>query len=175
MRERLIPHPHHVLPARITPAYAGKTIIISVTHQILQDHPRVCGKDRCQRFQVGNIQGSPPRMRERPKQIIAGVDQVGITPAYAGKTIMKTQPIIASWDHPRVCGKDFSMASPMGLYSGSPPRMRERQRRCLLSATGRRITPAYAGKTKIRSVENSTQQDHPRVCGKDATISSTTA
>ena len=30
---------------RITPAYAGKTTIFTVCVAIMQDHPRVCGKD----------------------------------------------------------------------------------------------------------------------------------
>ena len=69
----------------ITPAYAGKSTIISSEIFLSEDHPRLCGEK-------GNLQtpfpfhkGSPPPMRG--KVHFYAVLQVGdrITPSYAGK------------------------------------------------------------------------------------------
>ena len=53
-------------------------------------------------------------------------DQVGITPAYAGKRTAFATAVACLWDHPRLCGE-----KEMRLSSGT---------------LCRRITPAYAGK-----------------------------
>ena len=34
-----------------------------------------------------DLVGSPPRMRERPDPLSTEVDEIGITPAHAGKTL----------------------------------------------------------------------------------------
>ena len=71
----------------ITPAYAGKTFVECRVFSIAWDHPRVCGKDH-NIHQAGCARrGSPPRMRER--QLLSSVVRhaLGITPAYAGKTL----------------------------------------------------------------------------------------
>ena len=70
----------------ITPAYAGKSKTKhSLTHPT-RDHPRVCGEKGaapCQRFIV---LGSPPRMRGKAIDIGPIHGELGITPAYAGKS-----------------------------------------------------------------------------------------
>ena len=73
---------------RITPAYAGNTPVIRKKLQSLEDHPRVCGKHS--RPDTDNLQklGSPPRMRETPEVKKKGQTPTGITPAYAGNTLV---------------------------------------------------------------------------------------
>ena len=85
-RERLIRCVCVLCSIRITPAYAGKTLV-SVCFQLLpRDHPRIRGKD-IDASTVATIgSGSPPHTRER---LPYGADNrldTGITPAYAGKT-----------------------------------------------------------------------------------------
>src|SRR5690625_1147602 len=107
-------------------------------------------------------------MRERHQKIMALDLEIGITPAYAGKTLFPNVETMCILDHPRVCGKD---ACPLCFclgVAGSPPRMRERLNfhQYLSFRTG--ITPAYAGKTFLTLSAFQLVWDHPRVCGKDS-------
>ena len=89
----------------ITPAYAGKSHYVFGPSPARRDHPRVCGeKFFPQGLQIGG-EGSPPRMRGKVKTGLIFVQQPGITPAYAGKSIQHSRPLNAAWDHPRVCGE----------------------------------------------------------------------
>ena len=92
-RERLKAFAMLMAAARITPAYAGKTLI-QLEYEIgIQDHPRIRGKDCNPLPFSGCSMGSPPHTRERRKKETARTMQVGITPAYAGKTFLVSQPI----------------------------------------------------------------------------------
>ena len=72
--------------------------------------------------------------------------EVGITPAYAGKSVLHGFITDFFWDHPRVCGeKPFS-----GFFG----------------AVFVGITPAYAGKRMASAVLDHSSWDHPRVCGE---------
>ena len=114
---------------RITPAYAGKTKSSLLNLVVVQDHPRVCGKNHFKSLISNLVAGSPPRMREKPGLVDKVNEWARITPAYAGKTVVSGMVQGRRRDHPRVCGKN--------LHSISK----------LRSSTG--ITPAYAGKTCI--------------------------
>ena len=73
---------------RITPAYAGKSPE-KATHAVrLQDHPRVCGEKNALPAAVFFGEGSPPRMRGKAVFRVALCIGVGITPAYAGKSLL---------------------------------------------------------------------------------------
>ena len=132
---------------RITPAYAGKTLLSTPLQTNLWDHPRVCGKNCPLSLEVLRGLGSPPRMREKHicacKRALAN----GITPAYAGKTCKKTPPVRVPRDHPRVCGKNLIAALDEMFSLGSPPRMREKRDNITRGRLRDGITPAYAGKT----------------------------
>ena len=49
----------------ITPACAGKTHIFHGITKIIEDHPRVCGKNEIFTTIFKAILGSPPRVREK--------------------------------------------------------------------------------------------------------------
>ena len=49
----------------ITPACAGKTSACGIKHLLIQDHPRVCGKNQEEKAKSFNEVGSPPRVREK--------------------------------------------------------------------------------------------------------------
>ena len=71
----------------------------------------------------------------------------GITPAYAGKSMLVALALPVSRDHPRVCGEKVRSRVLMGLSLGSPPRMRGKGINSMTAGTLEGITPAYAGKS----------------------------
>ena len=155
------------LSHRITPACAGKTGTLTINSVRVKDHPRVCGKNRRNILRRASNGGSPPRVREKPDKERTQEIQNRITPACAGKTLFKYVKPSSTWDHPRVCGKNYLVSSKTQEIPGSPPRVREK----LLASDGqggyRRITPACAGKTASIKPLIPADQDHPRVCGKN--------
>ena len=70
----------------VSPAYAGKSPAAAYACPGTQDHPRVCGE----KTQIGQVVhpdwGSPPRMRGKEVGVSGDGLQLGITPAYAGKS-----------------------------------------------------------------------------------------
>ncbi len=51
----------------------------------------------------------------------------GITPAYAGKSLIPDFCVDFIWDHPRVCGEKSLHLSKLRDFLGSPPRMRGKE------------------------------------------------
>ena len=74
------------LHVRITPAYAGKRSVVSMSDQSRRDHPRVCGEKQIVQLLIVLVQGSPPRMRGKDSPRDQPAPLAGITPAYAGKS-----------------------------------------------------------------------------------------
>ena len=75
---------HHPLPG-ITPAWAGKRLVLVDLSLNTGDHPCVGGeKLGCNGTQLLKL-GSPPRWRGKDVLILDGAGVVGITPAWAGK------------------------------------------------------------------------------------------
>ena len=132
--------------ARITPAYAGKSLSETSIRPRLEDHPRVCGEKRRNGLQRTNPSGSPPRMRGKGRRWPESVAANGITPAYAGKSL---------------CGLCLCRSR-----LGSPPRMRGKERLAKNQRSVHGITPAYAGKRKVCDGSRHETRDHPRVCGE---------
>ena len=73
---------------RITPAYAGKSTGGGLDGTFYKDHPRLCGEksDRCQSHMWKT--GSPPPMRGKGFSAFEFYVDFGITPAYAGKSMV---------------------------------------------------------------------------------------
>ena len=74
--------------ARITPAYAGKRAVPFYYYVGGQDHPRVCGEKEVRHQSRASGIGSPPRMRGKVCCVHSPAPVCGITPAYAGKSII---------------------------------------------------------------------------------------
>ena len=72
------------------------------------------------------------------------------------------------WDHPRLRGKDMTLALSIIIGTGSPPLTRERLQKWDNTDSPSGITPAYAGKTTHFLVSPGMRQDHPRLRGKNA-------
>ena len=111
--------------------------------------------------------GSPPLTRERQTSFACIVFFYRITPAYAGKTCSSYYKIQLLRDHPRLRGKDSIISVCCVSEPGSPPLTRERQSLPKKLPVEEGITPAYAGKTFPLSSQEVTNEDHPRLRGKD--------
>ena len=86
MRGKVLELRQELLGQGITPAYAGKSQLPGKQHGSCGDHPRVCGEKEMIEPATRAPEGSPPRMQGKvPKQRTHGI-QLGITPAYAGKS-----------------------------------------------------------------------------------------
>ena len=116
----------NVQRVRITPAYAGKSLYHRAKCSSDRDHPRLCGEKALTINASGAIVGSPPPMRGKAAYIITSALQIGITLAYAGKSLPVCVVIVS--------------------VSGSPPPMRGKEYAQDVVDGKIRITPAYAGK-----------------------------
>ena len=136
----------HSISRRITPAYAGKSSLLSIV--------------------LLPVQGSPPRMRGKDFWHYADNYATGITPAYAGKRRCKAAFCAWFWDHPRMCGEKYLRIAVFVLLLGSPPHVRGKASFFGCSRPGDGITPAYAGKRVPTAALFRSSRDHPRVCGE---------
>ena len=150
----------------ITPAYAGKSIRSSARGRTRWDHPRVCGEKCMCGWYVSAFVGSPPRMRGKAPPDAVRILCGGITPAYAGKSWSWGSGTHRTGDHPRVCGEKYATVAAEVVQKGSPPRMRGKDSSFQLWRVSRRITPAYAGKSRRHDEKPERSEDHPRVCGE---------
>ena len=80
--------------------------------------------------------------------------------------IFRTPP--AGKDHPRTRGEKKSKLFTKPANVGSPPHTRGKGSRPVGSSDCRRITPAHAGKRRIRIKIKPTPRDHPRTRGEKA-------
>ena len=150
----------------ITPAYAGKSTHHYSEVIVKKDHPRVCGEKWQGLQRVGNLSGSPPRMRGKVFFPLNCNVRHGITPAYAGKSIGDVVGQLFGGDHPRVCGEKISGCIISQTPAGSPPRMRGKGVNPPENHCSHGITPAYAGKSMEQTTHKRKNGDHPRVCGE---------
>ena len=150
----------------ITPAYAGKSSQYGLRGWFFQDHPRVCGEKIPLHIRAKVALGSPPRMRGKDGVNDSAQAVTGITPACAGKSVIRISDGCLRRDHPRVCGEKTSASSLFNTAAGSPPRVRGKELRVETCFSHDGITPAYAGKRVSRSRAKTGEWDHPRVCGE---------
>ena len=130
----------------ITPAYAGKSLFVIYYKRGGEDHPRIRGEKRTEYKHEILKRGSPPHTRGKVPATAMDLNELGITPAYAGKS--RTSPI--RWrrakDHPRIRGEKRMAIQSRSSPQGSPPHTRGKAGLGGVLAPGCRITPAYAGK-----------------------------
>ena len=160
---------HHAkrIRAGITPAYAGKRRVSTTIRETSKDHPRVCGEKTEGLLRCRPPEGSPPRMRGKGQ--VAGTDALPgrITPAYAGKSAGAFGRPDRTLDHPRVCGEKMRSRQPASRAGGSPPRMRGKVIKSDNNGSQLRITPAYAGKSRLAPlVRGGGWGSPPRMRGK---------
>ena len=154
-------------PLRITPAHAGKTCSVSPPAHQAEDHPRACGENNSVYRNPEKDEGSPPRMRGKPRGLIQSYWVTGITPAHAGKTPHQKEVKNEIWDHPRACGENQGESYEEFVEKGSPPRMRGKPPFIRVNLLCPGITPAHAGKTSKKCGAIPATKDHPRACGEN--------
>ncbi len=115
---------------------------------------------------------SPPRMRGKVIVRSRNAVQIGITPAYAGKSARILKRRTEKRDHPRVCGEKLKFGTNVTKNPGSPPRMRGKGELPKDTKDYFGITPAYAGKSALRLTAKDPSGDHPRMCGEKSKIPS---
>ena len=86
-------------------------------------------------------------MRGKDQNLSDALENIGITPAYAGKSPPKTRCRRSSKDHPRLCGEKGDNITITVTDGGSPPPMRGKEIWQTVRFTTTWITPAYAGKS----------------------------
>ena len=110
--------------------------------------------------------GSPPRGRGKVAVLQVAAVLMGITPAWAGKSLTTKAFVGISADHPRVGGEKLGMEAAPVLQEGSPPRGRGKGGRRGNRGRGAGITPAWAGKRTAFPCRCLRTWDHPRVGGE---------
>ena len=63
-------------------------------------------------------------MRGKADVVLNRIDRIGITPAYAGKRVIRSSFHKLFQDHPRLCGEKRSSSLKNNKIGGSPPPMR---------------------------------------------------
>ena len=111
--------------------------------------------------------GSPPPTRGKLGYRGRCVIVVGITPAYAGKTVKKRHRLSHARDHPRLRGENNRQYRSQCHSKGSPPPTRGKPFRKSPIRARKRITPAYAGKTLEENGLEISAEDHPRLRGEN--------
>ena len=155
----------------ITPACAGNRALDWFSAGLCEDHPRVCGEQKQQAALERAIEGSPPRVRGTAMPPSPTTGGWRITPACAGNSYTGMRRGEAAGDHPRVCGEQFLWDLQIGIFIGSPPRVRGTASFCMGQPERRWITPACAGNSYDFLHPLLLIKDHPRVCGEQYRLS----
>ncbi len=151
----------------ITPAWAGSTALAGPTPAVIGDHPRVGGEHIFEGRRRDPRLGSPPRGRGAPGLLGCTHCLLGITPAWAGSTLLADSIDPKPADHPRVGGEHSLKAPAARVPAGSPPRGRGAPVADPRRDTLPGITPAWAGSTQpLRPSRRQRWGAHPRVGGE---------
>ena len=127
---------------RITPAWAGKSRRRMTSWGGVLDHPRVGGEKGSGVISKIAGLGSPPRGRGKVMLFTLLPMGRGITPAWAGKSMIVRSVCLSSVDHPRVGGEKIVDFFCMVVIVGSPPRGRGKGRTATTDGKRTGITPA---------------------------------
>ena len=139
-----------VLGDGITPAGAGKTLYLKLQTPRHRDHPRRCGENDVVHVCYHTILGSPPQVRGKLLIRLIRCVLSRITPAGAGKTGRRLRCLGFGQDHPRRCGENIQRKARNCINKGSPPQVRGKRNRANPADSCVRITPAGAGKTRVK-------------------------
>ena len=119
--------------------------------------------------------GSPPHARGEVQRGNLEALELGITPAYAGKS-EKMQPGNMDYkDHPRMREEKPQNRQECKKKQGSPPHARGKERAEAPVTNTPGITPACAGKSSSRQGPRWSFGDHPRMRGEKGMPASTQA
>ena len=150
----------------ITPAWAGKSLCCCLVHRFPGDHPRMGGEKPFLFYGGSSDSGSPPHGRGKVHVLCLKGGNVGITPAWAGKSVISKAFANNHRDHPRM-GGEKPRSYERGLFIvGSPPHGRGKALPEAQPDDVEKITPAWAGKSEVSKYAAKPGEDHPRVGGE---------
>ena len=135
----------------LIPAWAGKTCTPPRWASHPQAHPRVGGENSWWSALPCHAAGSSPRGRGKPAGRQGHPRGRRLIPAWAGKTRGFRGTTACVEAHPRVGGENYYRDVHAFVDQGSSPRGRGKHMSANLAANGRRLIPAWAGKTKKMS------------------------
>ena len=138
------------LPHGITPARAGKSQTCPARRSRCRDHPRVGGEKAAKAVANSIKEGSPPRRRGKGVNVNCSADDIGITPAWAGKRSQVAAALQSGWDHPRIGGEKSGLHRKRPHQRGSPPHGRGKAAHPLLAECWHGDHPRVGGE-KIKS------------------------
>ena len=99
-------------------------------------------------FCISNLtRGSPPHGRGKVRTRPSKAPPAGITPAWAGKSSVRSFIGRSRGDHPRMGGEKIVYDLPIKQEEGSPPHGRGKGSFLLAQRVCDGITPAWAGKS----------------------------
>ena len=136
----------------ITPAYAGKRSGRQLHMSQTEDHPRLRGEKILWMSRCLPKKGSPPLTRGKVLPVWIKFRFRRITPAYAGKSLYGSCYADNIGDHPRLRGEKRSIIHHTKSISGSPPLTRGKVGVRVRRIAEERITPAYAGKSRVKTL-----------------------
>ena len=155
-------------PARLIPAWAGKTWRLFGRGGRIAAHPRVGGENSGCRGVQGVLSGSSPRGRGKRRTHGPLHGPARLIPAWAGKTTSALTCVSARRAHPRVGGENSILSPALERSAGSSPRGRGKPGGRPRLAHLLRLIPAWAGKTRSAPPSRSRSAAHPRVGGENS-------
>ena len=154
------------LSPRFIPACAGNARQAYKGYAKHSVHPRVCGERSCRIINGLFENGSSPRVRGTPAQLLSGLIALRFIPACAGNAITIICDRLRLSVHPRVCGERNRFIG-YGLNPrGSSPRVRGTRLHKLIQSNHVRFIPACAGNALPSNSFQVQRSVHPRVCGE---------
>ena len=150
---------------RLIPAGAGTTRLLARLRIAGSAHPRRCGDHNMTRFVTFSAGGSSPQVRGPPFFSPCRVCLIGLIPAGAGTTRLKSLKATLNRAHPRRCGDHALQGISNDPTYGSSPQVRGPRLaiRSYLSSLG--LIPAGAGTTTRPLSAGGRDGAHPRRCG----------
>ena len=134
-------------PARLIPAWAGKTPCSRVPSASWPAHPRM-GGENAYACPVGFcLAGSSPHGRGKRCRRARRRRRGGLIPAWAGKTVPEMEIRDEYAAHPRMGGENHLRGLGDPLTGGSSPHGRGKPAQSPLKEGGGGLIPAWAGKT----------------------------
>ena len=130
----------------------------------------MCGEQQAKSHLTYSVEGSSPRVRGAVPFIHEKTKHSGIIPACAGSSNIFNSIAFHIWDHPRVCGEQFSTLAAKAGGAGSSPRVRGAVFQLSQFAGYVGIIPACAGSSVLDGHVVTPKRDHPRVCGEQFSL-----
>ena len=132
----------------------------------MRNHPRLRGEHALSKNFTLPDSGSSPPTRGTQFEFKLHFVRAGITPAYAGNTLLTDLAENLYRDHPRLSGEHKTYINKSITPRGSPPPTRGTLSWSAIRVAFSGITPAYAGNTFTIARRPVIPWDHPRLRGE---------